>query len=53
MFLDCVTQLIYMNRHMFEFTPHYLANLAFNCFTSKYFELTFPILQNTDQIVNQ
>lgn len=42
-FLDCVGQLIRMNTHQFEFTTHYLAHFAFNCFTNKYYELTSPI----------
>ena len=32
-----------MNPYQFEFTTHYLAEMAFNCFTNKYFELCGPI----------
>ena len=48
-FLDCVTQLIQINSSQFEFTSQYLAHIAFNCFTNKYYELTFPIVV-VDQI---
>lgn len=44
-FLDCVSQLIKMNTHQFEFTSHYLAHFGFNSFTNKYYELTSPIVK--------
>jgi myotubularin-related protein 1/2 len=43
LFLDCVNQLIQMNPHLFEFTTYFLVNIAFNCFTSRFYELVFPI----------
>lgn len=43
-FLDCVNQLMAMNQYQFEFTHHYLAHIAVNCFSTKHFELNFPII---------
>jgi hypothetical protein len=40
LFLDCVYQLQHMNQTAFEFTEGYLAQLAYQCFTSKTFEFT-------------
>ena len=48
-FLDAVNQLVKMNSSQFEFTSSYLAHVAFNCFTNKYFEMVTPIL-STDQV---
>lgn len=43
-FLDCVNQLMSMNLYQFEFTRHYLVHIAVNCFSTKHFELNFPII---------
>mmetsp|Transcript_21811 Transcript_21811/g.33740 ORF Transcript_21811/g.33740 Transcript_21811/m.33740 type:complete len:97 (+) Transcript_21811:1821-2111(+) len=48
-FLDCVSQLISMNPNEFEFTGHYLADIAFNCFTNRFYETVFPIRQDVNQ----
>ena len=51
-FLDCVSQLIRMNSNQFEFTSHYLAHIAFNCHTNKFYELTSPII-SVDPVTNK
>lgn len=40
LFLDCVHQLLTMNRTEFEFTEELLAYLGYHTFTCKYYELT-------------
>lgn len=48
-----------MNLYHFEFTTYYLTHIAINCFTTKHYELNFPIVlndtingkrQNTDEV---
>jgi len=52
LFLDCVHQLINMNPNQFQFTTHYLAQIAFNMFTNKFFETTQPCTTN-DKNINE
>ena len=51
--------MIQMNPNLFEFTSHYLAHIAINCFTNKYYEMTSPVIiqdpisgkmQNTEEV---
>ena len=49
LYLDCVHQLIQMNPYSFEFTPHYLAHIGFNCYTNKYYETLLPLSKTEKQ----